>query len=205
MHLSGEKLAQAAGVELLHVGYRGGGPAILALVSGEVVMMPAATLMPRERAMGIREMVGRAARGQARQRLIGSLVIAGLGVLAVAEATGLPLGSMRRIGPGVVPWGLGIAMIGLGIAFFFDIPEFEDWLPGLQWRPMIAICAAMLAFAGLVSASGMYAAIFGLVAISEFAERGYDGRKVLASSLGLCLFVTAMKYLLRDSLILDLY
>lgn len=155
--------------------------------------------------MGIWEGLGHAGKGQARQRLIGALVIAGLGIIAVAEALGLPLGSPRRIGPGVVPMGLGIAMIGLGIAFFFDVPEFEDWLPGLQWRPMVAICAAMLTFAGLVSASGMYAAIFGLVAISEFAEAGYDWRKVLASSLGLCLFVTAMKYLLRDSLILDLY
>lgn len=155
--------------------------------------------------MGIRENMGRAGTGQARQRLIGSLVIIGLGLIAVAEAMGLPLGSMRRIGPGAVPMGLGLAMIGLGIAFFFDVPDFEDWVPGIQWRPMVAISAAMLAFAVLVSISGMYAAIVGLVAISEFAERGYDWRKVLLSSLGLCLFVTLMQYLLRDSLILDLY
>ncbi|KHQ49769.1 Tricarboxylate transport protein TctC [Mameliella alba] len=43
MHLTGEKLKQASGVDLLHVGYRGGGPAILALVSGEVDMMPVVT------------------------------------------------------------------------------------------------------------------------------------------------------------------
>lgn len=48
MHLTGEELALAADIELLHVGYRGGGPAILALVSGEVDMMPVVTgsIMP---------------------------------------------------------------------------------------------------------------------------------------------------------------
>lgn len=43
MHLTGEELEKASGTDLLHVGYRGGGPAILALVSGEVDMMPVVT------------------------------------------------------------------------------------------------------------------------------------------------------------------
>lgn len=43
MHLTGASLQEATGIEMLHVGFRGGGPAILALVSGEVDMMPVVT------------------------------------------------------------------------------------------------------------------------------------------------------------------
>jgi tripartite-type tricarboxylate transporter receptor subunit TctC len=47
-HLAGELLAIMAGVELLHVPYRGGGPAAQALVAGEVAMGPtdAPTALP---------------------------------------------------------------------------------------------------------------------------------------------------------------
>lgn len=155
--------------------------------------------------MDMRGAVRRAGGGHAGRRLIGSLIIIAIGIVAVTDAASLPLGSLRRLGPGAVPTGLGIVMIGLGIAFFFDVPEFEDRVPGLLWRPVIAICAAMGAFAVLVSVSGMFAAIVGMVGISEFSEREYRWKKALMTALGLCVFITLVKYLLRDSLILDLY
>ena len=48
MHLTGASLQESTQTEMLHVGFRGGGPAILALVSGEVDMMPVVTgsIMP---------------------------------------------------------------------------------------------------------------------------------------------------------------
>lgn len=155
--------------------------------------------------MGIRNMLGSAGHGRIGRRLAGSIAITGLGLLAIFEARGYPVGSLRRIGPGAAPMGLGALLTVLGIAFFWDVPEFEERVPGFLWRPLIAIAAGMSAFAVLVELSGMFAATFGLVAISEFAEREYSWKKVLASSLGLCLFIAAMKALLSDSLILDLY
>jgi tripartite-type tricarboxylate transporter receptor subunit TctC len=38
-HLGGELLKQLAGIDLVHVPYKGGGPALLALISGEVTML----------------------------------------------------------------------------------------------------------------------------------------------------------------------
>jgi tripartite-type tricarboxylate transporter receptor subunit TctC len=38
-HLTGELLAQAAGVQLIHVGYRGGSPALVDLLSGQISMI----------------------------------------------------------------------------------------------------------------------------------------------------------------------
>ncbi len=38
-HLGGELLKDLAGIELVHVPYKGGGPALIALVSGEVAML----------------------------------------------------------------------------------------------------------------------------------------------------------------------
>ncbi|OWV53338.1 hypothetical protein CDZ98_23775 [Mameliella alba] len=158
-----------------------------------------------EEAMDIKDILGRAGQGRVGQRLIGSIAITGLGLLAIAEATGYPLGSLRRIGPGAVPMGLGILLTCLGLAFFWDVPKYEDRVPGFLWRPLIAISAAMASFAFLVEYSGMFAAIFGLIGISEFAEREYSWKKVLITSVGLCLFIAGLKTLLSDSLILDLY
>jgi tripartite-type tricarboxylate transporter receptor subunit TctC len=46
-HLATEMLLQSAGIEVLEVGYRGGGPAVQAVVAGEagMVFMPAAAVM----------------------------------------------------------------------------------------------------------------------------------------------------------------
>ena len=64
-HLAAELLAIMAGVELLHVPYRGGGPAAQALVAGEVAMGPtdAPTALPLLRGGQIKALgVGSAAR-----------------------------------------------------------------------------------------------------------------------------------------------
>ncbi len=155
--------------------------------------------------MGRGTLFERASQGNIRRRLIGSFAIAGLGLLAIYQATGYPMGSLRQIGPGAVPMGLGVLLTTLGIAFFLDVPEDEESVPDFQWRPLIAVSAAMAAVAFLVEFSGMVAAIVGLVGISEFAERDYSWKKVLITSVGLCLFIVGMKVLLSDSLILDLY
>lgn len=46
-HLATEQFLQAAGIEVLEVGYRGGGPAVQAVIAGEagMVFMPAASVM----------------------------------------------------------------------------------------------------------------------------------------------------------------
>jgi tripartite-type tricarboxylate transporter receptor subunit TctC len=48
-HLAGELFAKSAGIQLLHVPYKGGGPAALALMSGEVDMIfgEVGTVMPQ--------------------------------------------------------------------------------------------------------------------------------------------------------------
>jgi tripartite-type tricarboxylate transporter receptor subunit TctC len=55
-HLAGELFAKSAGIQLLHVPYKGGGPAALALMSGEVDMIfgEVGTVMPQIKAGKLR-------------------------------------------------------------------------------------------------------------------------------------------------------
>jgi len=48
LHLAGEMLKREAGIDMLHVAYRGGGPAIKDLISGQIQLMfaPAVAMLP---------------------------------------------------------------------------------------------------------------------------------------------------------------
>jgi tripartite-type tricarboxylate transporter receptor subunit TctC len=48
-HLGAELLRDLAGVDLVHVPYKGGGPALIALISGEVAMLFATSPLRRPR------------------------------------------------------------------------------------------------------------------------------------------------------------
>lgn len=56
LHMIGEMLKQAAGIDLVHVPYRGGGPAITDLLAGNVDMMPVVTssILPHVRSGAVR-------------------------------------------------------------------------------------------------------------------------------------------------------
>lgn len=102
--------------------------------------------------------------------LAGGFTIA-LGASAIWIAQDYPFGSLRRMGPGYFPTSLGWLLVGLGAiiaAGGFMRPGVQ---PRADWRNMIAVLAAILAFALMVERFGLIAATVALVFISAAADR----------------------------------
>ena len=69
---------------------------------------------------------------------------------------------------------------------------------------MLAICAALGAFALLIQSFGAYVAIFALVFLSGLAERTFRPVMLACVAIGLCLFITALVTGFRGIVNIDL-
>ena len=87
VHLSGEMFQQAAGIEMVHVPYRGGGPALADLVGGQLQLMfgNASSTLPFVRAGQVRALAVTAAARQAYAPELPTIAEAAIPGFAVAE------------------------------------------------------------------------------------------------------------------------
>lgn len=120
------------------------------------------------------------------ERLIGG-VITLFGLYYALQAYGtLDLGTFRRIGPGMFPLGLGIAltMLGLGIAIL--TPDADRDNPDFSLRPFVMVLAAVCTFAVAIAFLGLFPAIILCVFIASLAERPFRPMAPLSVSAVLC-------------------
>jgi len=87
VHLSGEMFAQAAGIEMVHVPYRGGGPALADLVGGQLQLMfgNASSTLPFVRADQVRALAVTAATRQAYAPELPTIAEAAIPGFAIVE------------------------------------------------------------------------------------------------------------------------
>ena len=85
-----------------------------------------------------------------------------LGVLQCAESISLGLGSIGEPGPGFMPFVVGLIMIGLAVALFFEShietvkkrpPKISLW-GDVYWKRVVYIALIMLAYAVLLPTLG---------------------------------------------------
>ena len=106
-------------------------------------------------------------------RLIG-LVIAMFGAAySLHTLDAFDLGTFRRIGPGMFPLGLGIAMTLLGVAIAIVRPDADRDNPDFALRPMILVLLSVGAFAGGIATVGLFPAVVACVVLSSMAERPF--------------------------------
>lgn len=128
--------------------------------------------------------------------LVAGLVVALLGGgLAWMAHAGYPLGTLRRMGPGMFPFGLGLTLAVLGAAL-----ALTAWLRArrqgarpnpepahrIQWRAMVLTLFGVVAFALLIQRAGLIPAAVVVVAVSAFADTRNTVLSVLVLSLALC-------------------
>lgn len=121
-----------------------------------------------------------------RTDLVAGLLVTLLGAgLAYMAQAGYPLGTLRRMGPGMFPLGLGLALTGLGMVLAVagwlrgraeaaapPDPEAEPSpLSDIQWRTALLTLAGVIAFALLIQRAGLIPAALAVVAISAFADQ----------------------------------
>lgn len=101
------------------------------------------------------------------------LMLIGAGV-AYYSATGLALGSIQRMGPGLFPAALGVILAGFGLllaipALFRAGTRIEE----IEWRSVIGVLGSVAAFAATVRLLGIVPATVLLVLIAHFAEERF--------------------------------
>jgi hypothetical protein len=106
------------------------------------------------------------------QDVIGGLLMIALGGLFAWHAyTTLPLGSLRRLGPGGFPLGVGITLVVLGALILLPALRRADVTPlRYQLRTPVVICLAVAFFAFSARTIGIVPAIFIAVFVSSLAD-----------------------------------
>lgn len=109
--------------------------------------------------------------GDQRDLLGGALLVAAGGFIAVYASQTLALGTVRRMGPGMFPFWIGLLMALLGVAIFIGGLLREGRIPEVEWRSGAAVLAAFASFGLLITPFGLVPAVVGLVAVSSLAEQ----------------------------------
>jgi hypothetical protein len=117
------------------------------------------------------------------------VVLVLIGGYVVFEGWHFGLGQWSRLGPGALPFGLGILMALLGASITALNPEGSETPPAIKWRPLVLILAALLAFALLVDTAGLLAATAALVILSGLADPDTTWSSLAAIYIFLVLFV----------------
>ncbi len=115
-----------------------------------------------------------------------SLLIVLFGLFIAYEATGMSIGTARRIGPGFFPLGLGAIIVVLGIGTLFEPAGESRSADGFNLRGLVCVSLALLAFAGLVERLGLFPAIAALVILTSLGDRRLHPLTVIATTLALC-------------------
>jgi hypothetical protein len=121
------------------------------------------------------------------ERLIGG-TIAVFGVVYCLHTVGsFDLGTFRRIGPGMFPLGLGLAMTVLGVGIAVIAPDRERGNPDFSVRTMILVLAGIAGFAATVARLGLAPAIVVAVLVSSVAERPFKPVGAIGVAAALCI------------------
>ena len=144
---------------------------------------------------------GEAARTSVRapQDFAAGLVLIAIGAFAFWQAYELPVGSLRAMGPGMLPRSVAVLVGAGGVAltfysFFEDGPALERW----HWRGPVFILGGIVLFSLTIRTLGLafagpIAMFFGSMASDEFRWK-----EALIFSIGLtALCVVLFKLLLR--------
>ena len=118
--------------------------------------------------------------------IIAAGVVTALGLVAIWVASGYPLGTLTRMGPGYVPIALGVVLAALGVAIAATSRTAEPTRFDASLRPFVFILGGILLWALVVDWLGFIAATALLVLCCASVERGTTPISILALTASLC-------------------
>lgn len=119
--------------------------------------------------------------------LAAAAMFAGIGAAAVWLAADYPVGSLRRLGPGALPLGLGVLLMAVGAGLAVQVllrllrspagerPPLIAWpgWPGRQvLRSILCVVGGLVLFALMIRPAGLFLATATLVLLSSRADSG---------------------------------
>lgn len=115
-------------------------------------------------------------------RFIVAGILAVIGFCAFVIALGYEFGSARRMGPGYFPVVLSGILTLLAVSEMVSAAMRPEAIP-VDWRPFLAILAAVAGFAVTMALFGMIPAFFVVIGITTLSERrfGWGAALILAA------------------------
>ena len=110
---------------------------------------------------------------EGRKDFLGGLLMLAIGLATVWQATSYDIGSLRRMGPGYFPLGLGVILGVTGVILMLTakVPAAPASRLAPEWRGWLCICAGIAAFVVLGQFGGLIPATFAVVFISALGDR----------------------------------
>ncbi|WP_419897039.1 tripartite tricarboxylate transporter TctB family protein [Roseomonas sp. USHLN139] len=102
--------------------------------------------------------------------IIGGLLLLLAGAWFMSMAADHSMGSLRRMGPGFMPMGIGVLVMVFGLLVGLPALFRAGAMPLPEWRPFATICLAVLGFALVVEKFGLVPATVVLTVIAALAE-----------------------------------
>lgn len=108
-----------------------------------------------------------------RRDFLGGLLILVLGLATAVQAGSYRIGSLRRMGPGFFPLGLGVILGVTGVLLMLTarVPAAPAARLAPEWRGWLCICAGIAAFVLLGRWGGLIPATFAVVFIAALGDR----------------------------------
>jgi hypothetical protein len=119
--------------------------------------------------------------------LLAGLLAALFGACFVVGAFDYQIGTARRMGPGFLPLALGGIGVALGLLTMLNALGRDGRLPGLSWRPMLAVVASIGVFALLLEPLGLMPTLFLTVVVASFGDPDLRPRATVTVALLVCL------------------
>lgn len=132
--------------------------------------------------------------------LAAGLLVALLGAaVAVYAATSYDLGTLRRMGPGMFPMGLGAVMGALGLILALGAARrpqpplalARDRI-GVEFRSAALATAGVIAFGLLIRPAGLVLVVLAVVIIPAFADRKNRPRSIIVLAVALAVLAVAI-------------
>jgi hypothetical protein len=121
--------------------------------------------------------------------LVSGLLLIAVGLCFAIGALDYRMGTVVRMGPGFVPFSLGLISIVLGIAVALTSLGREGGLPRLDWRTILPILVAIAVFALVLPRAGLIPAAILTVLVSSFASVPWRPLHILPLSIAVAVFV----------------
>lgn len=106
------------------------------------------------------------------------LTLAGVGA-AVYALSHYSLGTVTRMGPGMMPVSLGVILAAFGLAIALPAWVQKGEAASLRLRPMIFLSAAVLAFALMIEPFGLVPSVLATTVIATLAETKMSALRAL--------------------------
>lgn len=105
-----------------------------------------------------------------KSELVSGLVVIAIGVYFAQGALNYRMGTLTRMGPGFVPYHVGLITIALGVLIALSALGRAAPFPRIDWRGLIFVGAAIVCFALLLPRAGLIPASMVTVMVASFAS-----------------------------------